>query len=257
MKNLIFYLCVLLPVCEALAQGCCGASSPQGTGLHTALHRGEFLIRTGVDYSNAENPSRNSVSSYAAVAYGMAEFVSLSIKSSYSLLSASRFRPAVIVNGVTLLNDTVIEQSNKGLGDGVVGAQFTLIPMNWPRQYELLAAVDLLIPWAEDAKMENNVQLPDNIQTGNGGYAVSIAVGFVKAIPNKLLSLQFTANHKFKFETRKGSIPGDESGTMLSLSVGPVKYFNFFFPFSFKSTQATYSKFDIKEIATAGNRIDL
>jgi hypothetical protein len=196
------------------------------------------------------------VSTFLGVTYGITGQLGLSVKSNYSWLDLIRERPAVISNGVVLLPGATIEQGNNDIGDGTVGVQYAILPMNWPRQYELLAGFDITIPWGEDAKFENNIQLPDNIQTGSGGYAASLFVGYTKSFPSRHLAFSSVVAHRVKFKTRRDKEPGDESSLFVSTSIGPLKSLSFHVPFGYKTVQATYSKFGIKEVSTVGSRID-
>jgi hypothetical protein len=248
------FICLLQSTLNA--QGCCGIGSALVAGGVPALEQGTFLIQSGADYSRAENPSRYRAAGTINFAYGITERFTVSLKSNIAWLHSSIKQPAVVYNGNILFPETTIVFDNKGIGDGIIGTQFVIVPMEAINKYELKCGADIGIPWGPDKKIKDNVELPKNIQTGSGTFTIGGFLAYNKTFPLYYSAIAATAAGRLKFKNRRHEQPGNEANLLLSGIFGPFWKTRESISINYKATGVTIDA-NGTEPATRGNRLDL
>ncbi|MBN1602776.1 MAG: hypothetical protein JW915_14295 [Chitinispirillaceae bacterium] len=217
------FLSIHLLVINTYSQGCCGIGGSLVSGGHPVLNKHTFLVNTSGNYAVADNPSRRRRGSTGILlAYGLIDRLSLSIKTSYIWASyTENMPPWISADG----NDTLYlkdQEENSGFGDGYAALQFVIIRLTPINKQELIAGLDLGIPWGPDSKMINGVTLQDNVQTGTGGFSLNGYVTYLKAFPRIYYSITTTIAGRLNFKTRRGKDPGDEFSVLLTSLLGPL-----------------------------------
>mgnify|MGYP000754841016 CR=1 FL=1 len=124
------------------------------------------MMQVSGDFLTVKNLQRYNSAAGLTIAYGINDRLSASLKNTYAWLYTSWQQKAIYINGSLYLPEMTIEKRNNGIGDGNIGAQFSIIPMHVLDQKELVAGLDVGIPWSPSRKMVNGVELPVDVQTG-------------------------------------------------------------------------------------------
>lgn len=257
-KQILFSVLTTLLISQNLqAQGCCGVGSSLVAGGHPAIEMGSILVQPSVDYSSAENPMRRKGSAALNVAYGITDRLSASVKTHFDYLYSSRLQPAVVYRDSILYPEKTVVQQNVGIGDGNVGVQFSIIPMEVLTQRELTIGADVGIPWGPDRKKTDGVELPNYLQTGSGSTTVGGFVSYTKGFALSRLGFSATAAGRLKFENRRGEDPGDELGLLGTAMVGPFSSIRGSLSVNYKFTGSAQGAGNVQQKFASGTRVDL
>jgi hypothetical protein len=241
----------------ALAQGCCGIGSSLVAGGHPTLQRGTFLLQPGADYSSAENPTRYKAAGTLTIAYGITNQLAVSLKTNYAWLHSSVLQRDVVYNGTLLFPETTVVFNNHDIGDGTIGIQFSIIPLDVMHTQELKVGADVGIPWGPDQKIANGVELPKNMQTGSGAFSIGGFASYTKAFPAYYLAGAATAAGRLKFQNRRKERPGNEASLLVSAIAGPFWKTRESVSLNYKTSSATYDVNGTKIPSTEGGRFDV
>jgi hypothetical protein len=253
-----FAVCFLLLFLanNSYSQGCCGIGGSLVSGGYPVLNKNTFLLSTAGNYADAKNPDRMRSGIGMLLAYGISDRLSLSLKTSYVWATYSSYRwPIPKPNGDTIPGETDIYKNN-GFGDGYAAVQFALIRLTPMNKQELIAGMDVGLPWGPDKTMDAGVVLPGNIQTGTGGYSVNGFLTYLKAFPAIYYSVTSTIAGRVNFKTRRGKEPGDEFSAMLTSLVGPFYNFRGSVTFNYYRNGKTYDP-EYRSIVSYGKRLSL
>jgi hypothetical protein len=254
----VICLLVLFLVNNSSAQGCCGIGGSLISGGHPVLNKNTVLLSASGDYADADNPERHRGGSGIMLAYGITDRLSLSLKTSYIWATYSNYLPPIIDHGVQIFAGETVNYRNNGFGDGYAGVQFALIRLTPMNKQELITGIDAGIPWGPDRKIVDGFVLPDNVQTGIGGFSVSGFLTYLKAFPIIYYSITSTIAGRVNFKTRRGKDPGDEFSVMLTSLFGPFLNTRESITFNYSQNGEDYNDhYDAAAKGTSGKRFSL
>ncbi len=259
MKNI--FLAGLIMICLApvplWAQGCCGIGSLLVAGGTPTLSHGTLFIQAGPNYAMIDSPAGYKTDASLTIAYGITSRISVSVKSSYAWIHSKKFQPAVIYNDSVFSQSRTIISDNNDFGDGLLGAQLTLIPLTPLSKQELKTGADIGIPWAPDQKIQDNALLSKDMQTGSGAFTFGGFVSYSRAFPVQYLTVSSMAAGRLKFKNRRNESPGNEASALVSLSAGPFWITHESMSLNYKTSGTTVDVYGAKEVSTSGNRLDI
>jgi hypothetical protein len=259
---LVSCLLVLLLVNNGYTQGCCGIGGSLVSGGHPVLDKNTFLISASGNYADANNPERQRSGTGMMLAYGITDRLALSLKTSYVWASYSFYQKPVVVNGEQLSPGQTVNYRNNGFGDGYAAIQYAIIRLTPMNKQELIAGMDVGIPWGPDGTTiidadGNKTVLIDNVQTGTGGFSLNGFLTYLKAFPTIYYSIASTIAGRVNFETRRGKEPGNEFSVMVTSLFGPFFNTRESITFSYYQTDTTINEFKQAVTVSAGKRFSL
>jgi len=259
MKNLLGFTAFLFLWVHPLplfSQACCGSGSSLVAGGHPTLDEHELLVQTGFSHTVSQNPDRTREGISATLAFGLTHQLALSLSANYAFLHSSFVQNAVRAGGVELFPAKLKYFDNHDFGDGTIGVQWTPIPMDVFAKWELKIGTSLTIPSGPDLKEFNNAELPRNMQTGNGSYAISGFVSYAKSLPALHLAGAATLAGRMLSENRHNEKPGAQGSAMTSVVIGPFAGFSIYTSLNYKRSRLTVDAKGNTDISSAGHRLD-
>lgn len=258
-KTIPFLILMILitQINTVYAQGCCGAGSSLVAGGHPTLEQGTILLQTGGDYAYSLNPLRHQMSSSINLAYGITNRFALSVKTSYVWKYSSINQQAIVYNGSVLLPDTTLVFKNHALGDALIGAQFSIIPITLLNKQELTIGIEAGIPWGSAHSASAHAEIPKSVQIGNGSYSLGGFLLYNKSFPMYKLAGSTSAAGRVKFANHLNENPGDEASFLVSGIAGPFWKIYSSVSLNYKVMTATISSSGVEEIASSGSRVDV
>jgi hypothetical protein len=248
------------------ASSCCGLSSTLVSSGHPALNQNQFLILNGYDYSRTENEafSRGGIS--FGLAYGLTSKLAFSIRTNFNIFRYNQFRPGLYLqnddNTIEVLKaDTTFKFKNQGFGDGLIGVQYTLVPLTLVTKQELKIGADAVIPWATfDKKVHIDgmeTLLPAQVQNGNGVFSFGGFVSYNKSLPIHRIAFTTMLAGRVKIKNKNGVTPGNDANILVSSIFGPYFKTKGIISINYKASRQSRDSADTKDSLTGGRRLDI
>ncbi|MBN1980495.1 MAG: hypothetical protein JW795_03125 [Chitinivibrionales bacterium] len=223
--SILFFLSVAV----VQASSCCGVGSTQVSSGYPALLPGMFLLQPGFTYSQTNTHDFASQGFNFALAYGVTDHISLSVKSGFSWLQSSLFRAGRYdtINNVIIKTkaDTTFLFKNRGITDGLIGTQIVILPMTVLTRQELKVGVDVTLPWSpseKETKVEGKaLVIPARAQTGSGTYGLSGYMVYNRTFPQLHLAALSAFSGRYNLKNDHGRTPSSEIAMLFSAIAGP------------------------------------
>lgn len=244
MKNFTLLFIILMNVQSSLGQGCCGAGSSMVSAGIPSLVKNTLFFQVGGDYSSTKNSNTQlKASGNASVGFGITNHFSVYMRANYQYLTYD-----ILQRGLHF--------ENYDFGDGNVGLQFSVLPMDAINKQDLRIGTDFTIPWGPSEKEKNEVILPENVQSGKGAFGFGGFISYTKNFPIYYLGYSTSLAGKINLKNSRDEELSDEIGLLNILSIGPFHNAHALLMVNYKYLSSKLS-FDGTPIPyTKGNRID-